>query len=51
MEKPEKVLYVRMPDLLHRRLRLAAALRGRSLSELAREAVERYLEDGMTRDG
>ena len=51
METSEKVLYVRMPELLHRRLRVAAALRGRSLSELAREAVERYLEDAVASDG
>jgi len=51
METAEKVLYVRMPEPLHRRLRVAAAERGRPVSEIAREAVERYIERAEARDG
>jgi len=51
MDTPQKVLFVRVPELLHRRLRVAAALEDRPVSELAREAVERYLAKGTPSNG
>ena len=44
METQEKVLYVRLLAELHKRLKVVAAKRGTSMSDLARDAVERYLE-------
>jgi predicted transcriptional regulator len=38
-----KRLTVRLPEALDRRFRQEAALRGRTLSAAAREAVEEYL--------
>jgi len=40
----EKVLYVRMTEEQHKRIRVAAAERGRPIAELAREAIDEYLE-------
>ncbi len=44
METQGKVLYVRLSPDLHRRFKVAAANRDRSMAQLAREAVERYVE-------
>ena len=43
-EQDRKILYVRMPEAMHKRLRVAAAKAGRPIAQLAREAVARYLE-------
>ena len=51
METQEKVLYVRLSPELHNRLKVAAAKRDRPMSELARLAVERYLEETEGTDG
>ena len=50
-EKDTKILYVRMPEAMHRRLRVAAAKAGRPIAQLAREAVVRYLETMEESDG
>ena len=51
MQTHEKVLYVRLSPSLHNRLKVAAAKRDRPMSELARAAVERYLEETERSDG
>ena len=51
MERREKVLYVRLSRVLHRRLKVAAAKRDRTISELAREAVEQYVAATEMLDG
>lgn len=50
-DEATKVLYVRMPEAMHRRLRVAAAERGRAIAELVREAVEQYLDETEANDG
>lgn len=45
-----RVLYVRLPADLHKRLRVTAAKRGEHMSELVREAVERFLEGSKAND-
>ena len=37
------ILYVRLAELLHRRLKAEAALQGRPLSDVVGDAVEQYL--------
>ena len=39
-----KILYVRLPSDLHRRLKISAAERDRPMSEMVVEAVAQYLE-------
>jgi len=51
VETQKKVLYVRLSPELHNRLKVAAARRDRPMSDLAREAVERYLEATEEGDG
>ena len=50
-DQETRILYVRMPEAMHRRLRVAAAKAGRPIAELAREAVERYLEQTEEKHG
>lgn len=41
---------IKLPDDLDARLRLEASRSGRTLSELTREAIAAYLEDGPVRE-
>jgi predicted DNA-binding protein len=44
VEPKVRGLFVRMTEPEHKRLRVAAAERGRPIAELVREAIKRYLE-------
>jgi predicted DNA-binding protein len=46
-----KGLYVRMSEAEHKRLRVAAAERGRRIAELVREAITRYLDETEVDNG
>ena len=45
MNEDTRILYVRMPEAMHKRLRVAAAKARRPIAPLTREAVERYPRD------
>ena len=40
-----RVVYVRVPPEMHRRLKILAVMQDRHASEVAREALSRYLDD------
>lgn len=46
-----KVVYVRVPPELHRRLKILAAKKDTAASEIAREALVRYLDTEESSDG
>ena len=40
----QKILFVRLPEELHRRLKVTAAERGRPMAHLVNDAIVEYLE-------
>ena len=45
---PDRVLYVKLPDDMHKALRVRAAEHGIPMSEIVRELIAAYLEGRIT---